>query len=323
MSIDAVFAQFFDNIHDPRQHAKIYYPFYDVLFLTVCAVIGGAEGWEDIEDFGEVHLPWFQSKGLFKNGIPVHDTIARIISGIKPEPFQAAFVRWTQAINQHTDGALVAIDGKTLRSSYDREDRTSTIHMVSAYAAANKLVLGQIKTDAKSNEITAIPELLALLDIKGCLVSIDAMGCQTEIAETILPRTRTPGAKDAGAGLFMATFVSDCYTARQQATFRAGLADIDKRAGGRFVSLAPEARTELLRTLDAEAKSHTAEVTETGTPEEGEAMPHYFTMLKQLAIFGFFTSKVGATGVLQYVAVPGRYDGDLAYVPGTPAWGTS
>jgi predicted transposase YbfD/YdcC len=186
MSIDAVFAQFFDNIHDPRQHAKIYYPFYDVLFLTVCAVIGGAEGWEDIEDFGEVHLPWFQSKGLFKNGIPVHDTIARIISGIKPEPFQAAFVRWTQAINQHTDGALVAIDGKTLRSSYDREDRTSTIHMVSAYAAANKLVLGQIKTDAKSNEITAIPELLALLDIKGCLVSIDAMGCQTEIAETIL-----------------------------------------------------------------------------------------------------------------------------------------
>jgi predicted transposase YbfD/YdcC len=99
MSIDAVFAQFFYNIPDPRQHAKIYYPFYDVLFLTVCAVIGGADGWEDIEDFGEVHLPWFQSKGLFKNGIPVHDTIARIISGIKPEPFQAAFVRWTQAIN--------------------------------------------------------------------------------------------------------------------------------------------------------------------------------------------------------------------------------
>ncbi|EOY66680.1 ISAs1 family transposase, partial [Klebsiella pneumoniae] len=81
MSIDAVFAQFFDDIPDPRQHAKIYYPFYDVLFLTVCAVIGGADGWEDIEDFGEVHLPWFQSKGLFKNGIPVHDTIARIISG--------------------------------------------------------------------------------------------------------------------------------------------------------------------------------------------------------------------------------------------------
>jgi len=89
------------------------------------------------------------------------------------------------------------------------------------------------------------------------------------------------------------------------------------------VALAPEARTQLLRTLDAEAKARSAGVTETGTPEEGEAMPHYFTMIKQLAIFGFFTSKVGATGVLQYVAVPGRYDGDLAYVPGTPAWGTS
>jgi len=149
------------------------------------------------------------------------------------------------------------------------------------------------------------------------------VGTLDEIAETILPRTKTPGAKDAGAGAFMATFVSDCYTARQQATFRAGLADIDKRAGGRFVSLAPQARTELLRALDTEAGKHAVEVTETGTAQEGEAMPHYFTMFKQLTIFGFFTSKVGATEVLRYVAVPGRYDGDLAYVPGTPAWGTS
>jgi len=149
------------------------------------------------------------------------------------------------------------------------------------------------------------------------------VGTLNEIAETILPRTKTPGAKDAGAGAFMATFVTDCYTARQQATFRAGLADIDKRAGGRFVSLAPPARTELLRALDAQARKHAVEVTETGTAEEGEPMPHYFTMIKQLAIFGFFTSKVGATEVLHYVAVPGRYDGDLAYVLGTPAWGTS
>ena len=158
MSIDAVFAQFFDDIPDPRQHAKIYYPFYDVLFLTVCAVIGGADGWEDIEDFGEVHLPWFQSKGLFKNGIPVHDTIARIISRIKPEQFQNAFLRWMQATAERTDGTLIAIDGKTLRSSYDRNCRQSTIHMVSAFAAQERLVLGQVKTDAKSNEITAIPE---------------------------------------------------------------------------------------------------------------------------------------------------------------------
>ncbi len=149
------------------------------------------------------------------------------------------------------------------------------------------------------------------------------VGTLDEIAETILPRTKTPGAKDAGAGAFMATFVTDCYTQKQQVAFRAGLVDIDKRAGGRFVSLAPQDRTGLLRALDAEARKHAVDVTETGTAEAGEAMPHYFTMIKQLAIFSFFTSKVGATEVLKYVAVPGRYDGDLAYVPGTPAWGTS
>lgn len=155
------------------------------------------------------------------------------------------------------------------------------------------------------------------------LFSAADVGTLDEIAETILPRTTTPGAKDASAGLFMAQFVTDCYTAQQQATFRAGLVDIDKRAGGRFVSLTPQARTELLRALDAEARTHVVEVTDAGTAEAAEAMPHHFTMIKQLVIFSFFTSKVGATEVLQYVAVPGRYDGDLAYVPGTPAWATS
>lgn len=144
-----------------------------------------------------------------------------------------------------------------------------------------------------------------------------------EIAETILPRTATPGAKDAGAGAFMATFVTDCYTAEQQSAFRAGLVDIDKRAGGPFVSLTAQDRTELLRTLDAEARKRVVDVDDTGAAEAADAVPHYFTMLKQLTIFGFFTSKVGATEVLKYVAVPGRYEGDVAYVPGTPAWGTS
>ena len=143
-----------------------------------------------------------------------------------------------------------------------------------------------------------------------------------EIADTILPRTKTPGAKDTGIGAFMATFVADCYPAQQQATFRAGLADIDKRAGGRFVSLPPQARTELLRAVDVEAKKQAASAAPRNA-ESAEAKTHYFTMLKQLTIFGFFTSKIGATEVLQYVAVPGRYDGDLAYVAGTPAWGTS
>jgi len=149
------------------------------------------------------------------------------------------------------------------------------------------------------------------------------VGTLDEIAETILPRTKTPGAKDAGVGLFMAQFVTDCYTAQQQAAFRAGLVEIDKRAGGRFVALTPQARTELLRTLDAEARKHVVAMTDTGTAKVADAMPHHFTMLKQLAIFSFFTSKVAATDVLRYVAVPGRYDGDLAYAPGTPAWATN
>jgi len=132
-----------------------------------------------------------------------------------------------------------------------------------------------------------------------------------EIAETILPRTTTPGAKDAGVGLFMAQFVTDCYTPEEQATFRAGLVDLDARAGGSFVTLTPEARTQLLDTVAEEAKM-----------QANENNPHYFTMIKQLTIFSFFTSEVGATQVLRYVAVPG-YVEEVDYVPGTPAWATT
>lgn len=185
MSFDA-FSEYFSELKDPRQTAKISYPLFDVLFLTVCAVIAGAEGWEDIEDFGDVHLDWLQKKGLFPDGLPVHDTIARIVSRLEPTQFQQCFIHWAQSVNKRTKGELIAIDGKVLRGSYNRDDRQSTIHMVSAYATANGVVMGQLKADAKSNEITAIPALLKLLDINGCLVSIDAMGCQTDIASTII-----------------------------------------------------------------------------------------------------------------------------------------
>ncbi len=185
MSID-VFAEHFSDVTDPRQSAKVTYPLYDVLFLSVCGVITGCEGWEDIEDFGHARLSWLQGLGLFKDGLPVHDTIARIISSIEPEQLQSSFISWMQKVHSLTDGEVVAIDGKTLRSSYNREDRQSAIHMVSAFATANGVVMGQIKTDSKSNEITAIPELLNLLDIKGCLITIDAMGCQKAIANTIV-----------------------------------------------------------------------------------------------------------------------------------------
>jgi len=139
------------------------------------------------------------------------------------------------------------------------------------------------------------------------------------IAETILPRTDTPGAKDAGVGAFMARYVTDCYTPEEQALFRAGLAEIDTRAGGDCTAITPEARAELLRTLDTEARAR-ADAIAAG---EQTLTPHAFTMMKQLVIFSFFTSKVGATQVLRYVAVPGDYDGDMTYEPGTPAWATT
>lgn len=143
-----------------------------------------------------------------------------------------------------------------------------------------------------------------------------------EVADTILPRTSTPGAKDAGAGAFMARYVADCYTPQNQAIFRDGLADLDRRGGQRFLALSPDARTALLRTLDAEARAGQATTAKEGGVDPGPLAPHYFTMLKQLAIFSFFTSRPGATEALRYVPVPGRYDGDLAYTPGTPAWAT-
>jgi predicted transposase YbfD/YdcC len=122
------------------------------------------------------------------DGVPVDDTIARIISKIEPEQFRQCFINWMQAVHQVTEGEVVAIDGKTLRSSYKRGDRQSTIHMVNASACANNVVFGQLKTEHKSNEITAIPALIKLLEVKGALVFIDAMGCQTKIAQQIVEK---------------------------------------------------------------------------------------------------------------------------------------
>lgn len=180
------FTHHFSQISDPRQSAKITYPLFDVIFLTLCSVIAGCEGWEEMEDFAEENLDWFQSKGLLCSGIPVHDTIARIIARLDPDEFHRCFSNWMKDVVQLLDDEIIAIDGKALRSSYNRDDRKSVIHMVSAFATSNGVVIGQVKTASKSNEITAIPTLLELLDIKGCLVSIDAMGCQKEIAEKIV-----------------------------------------------------------------------------------------------------------------------------------------
>ncbi len=153
--------------------------------------------------------------------------------------------------------------------------------------------------------------------------SADEVALLDEVAETIIPRTDTPGAKDAGVGPFMAMFVTDCYADADQSTFRKGLVDLDRRAGGSFVALAPAARQQLLATLDAEARERSRGAWIAPDSSGSGGSVHYFTMVKQLVIFSFFTSKVGATEVLRYDPVPGHYDGDLPYEPGTPAWATS
>ena len=182
------FVTHFADITDPRQLGKVEHKLFDIILLTISAVISGAEGWEDIEMFGEERLDWLRLYGDFDNGIPAHDTIARVISRIEPKELQSSFIKWMQNCQQLTEGSVIAIDGKTVRRSFDKKQRKAAIHMVSAFSAANSLVLGQVKTDAKSNEITAIPELLQLLEIKGCLVSIDAMGCQRNIADKIVKK---------------------------------------------------------------------------------------------------------------------------------------
>ncbi|MFA0088740.1 ISAs1 family transposase [Vibrio sp. 10N.261.51.F12] len=175
-------------IRDPRQSWKIEHTLADIIFLMVAAVIAGAEGWEDIEDFGEDNLEWLRQYGDFINGIPVHDTIARVINLISAKQLQRCFSSWMQDCHDVTSGEVIAIDGKTLRGTYNKDKRCGAIHMVSAFSAANQVVLGQVKTSEKSNEIKAIPELLELLSIRGCIVTIDAMGCQRQIAEKIVSK---------------------------------------------------------------------------------------------------------------------------------------
>ena len=178
----------FSGLDDPRTDRGKRHDLMDIISIAICAVIGGAEGWTDIELFAKCKYRWLKSFLNLSNGIPSHDTFARVFSRIDPQQFQNCFMDWVKRINELTQGQVIAIDGKTLRRSHDRNSAKAAVHMVSAWATENSLVLGQTKVAGKSNEITAIPELLKLLEVAGCIVTIDAMGCQKEIAKTIIER---------------------------------------------------------------------------------------------------------------------------------------
>jgi predicted transposase YbfD/YdcC len=178
------FISHFSSIEDPRQSNK-QHQLMDILFLSICAVLCGAEGWEDIEDFGHVKIDWLKQYLPFEKGIPRHDTIARVLCRIEPASIQTSFINWVKDIAQQCDADVIAIDGKCARRSFTTKDRKHALHMVSAWSCANGLVLGQRKVDGKSNEITAIPALLDIMDIEGCTLTLDAMGCQQAIVEQI------------------------------------------------------------------------------------------------------------------------------------------
>lgn len=187
-NITAGIEEHFSEIQDPRLERSRLHKLIDILVIAICAVICGADTWEDVEAFGKAKQSWFAGFLELPNGIPSHDTFNRVFNRLDPEQFQRCFMQWISAVSELIQGQVIAIDGKLLRRSHDRGIGKAAIDMVSAWANSNHLVLGQIKVDDKSNEITAIPQLLKALEISGCIVTIDAIGCQTEIAETIIER---------------------------------------------------------------------------------------------------------------------------------------
>jgi predicted transposase YbfD/YdcC len=179
--------EFFSELEDPRVDRTKDHLLEDIIFITIAAVICGAETWNDIENYGKSKEAWLKQFLKLQNGIPTHDTFNRVFSAIEPKQLESCFLNWIKAIAKITKGEVVSIDGKTIRGSLNKGSK-SIVHMVSAWANQNRLTLGQIKVADKSNEITAIPKLLEVLAINECIVTIDAMGCQTKIAEKIIDK---------------------------------------------------------------------------------------------------------------------------------------
>ena len=177
---------YFQELADPRIDRCKRHQLLEIIAIAICAVICGADSWVHVVLFGKSKEEWFRTFLELPHGIPSHDTFGDVFCRLDPEQFQQCFMEWSQAVAELLPGEVVAIDGKTVRRSQDVPAGKRAIHLVSAWASANTLTLGQVKTEEKSNEITAIPQLLQLLELKGCIVTIDAMGCQKEIAQRIV-----------------------------------------------------------------------------------------------------------------------------------------
>ena len=176
----------FGDLEDPRIERAKGHDLLDTIAITLCTVVCGADNWVEIEEFGKAKRDWFAGFLKLPNGIPSHDTFGRVFGLLEPERFAECFTAWVGQVSELAQGEVVAIDGKTLRGCHDRAQGRAPLHMVSAWASENHLVLGQTRTSAHSNEITVIPELLSLLELKGCLITIGVMGCQKNMAGRIV-----------------------------------------------------------------------------------------------------------------------------------------
>lgn len=176
----------FGTLTDPRDPALIEHKLIDIVTIALCAVISGADSWVAVEEFGKAKQSWFETFLELPNGVPSHDTFGRVFAALDPDEFEACFLGWVCSIAEVAAGEVVAVDGKQLRRSHDRRLGKDAITLVSAWATEQGVALGQVKVAEGSNEITALPRLLAVLALKGCIVTLDAMGCQTEIVERLV-----------------------------------------------------------------------------------------------------------------------------------------
>jgi predicted transposase YbfD/YdcC len=178
----------FRELNDPRKGNAIIYDLAETLVIAVLAILCGMENFVEMEIFGREREDWLRKFLKLEHGIPSHDTFGDIFAALDPEAFGIAFANWVENLREKVCGEVVALDGKTIRASIDAARNKKAVHVVSAWAASNRLILGQIATEEKSNEITAIPQLLEMLELKGCIVTIDAMGTQAKIAEKIIDK---------------------------------------------------------------------------------------------------------------------------------------
>lgn len=182
------FIEYFEDIPEYRQEAKVHHLLTEVLFISVAATLANAIGWAQVETFAKAREDWLRKFLTLPYGIPSHDTFERVNECIDPVQFSKCFTKWTEDISQRSAGTVIAIDGKTSRRSFDNQLQKDPIHIVNAWISSNSLILGQLKTSEKSNEITAIPVLLDMLFVEGCIITIDAIGCQKDITEKIIDK---------------------------------------------------------------------------------------------------------------------------------------